>query len=65
MFVKNREFSYSIKNRLNALHQCCGAGACRINLVEAGDFPRCGSGGSGSDNGIKHDKELKNDVKCL
>jgi hypothetical protein len=34
-------------------------------LVGAGAVTRCGSGGSGSDNGIKHSWELKNDTKCI
>jgi hypothetical protein len=33
-------------------------------LVGAGAVTRCGSGGSGSDNGIKHSKGLNNDTKC-
>jgi hypothetical protein len=37
-------------------------------LVGAGAVTRCGSGsgsdGSGSNTGIKHGKELKNDTKC-
>jgi hypothetical protein len=33
-------------------------------LVGTGAVTRCGSGGSGSDNGIKHAKELKKETKC-
>jgi hypothetical protein len=53
--------------------QCCGAGAARSRIRKephhlvgagAGALTRCGSGsdGSGSNNGIKHGQELKNDT---